>query len=480
MKWKSFRKRKVAATILPFPFYFTGYNHKNVGFDLKQAVYIIEDGWNHQLIEQSNYDEIGRYLLKKTKSDKTHLNKFLDNSKYISNNFLGFCRSKLNTLSSVDDSELILHLNTFFEYYSSFSNANIPSWVFLADKIHDELKLVDDFIILSTPIHKTYASDFEVLYLKLLLRIKLGNINLDKVFIENSNPDLFIEINNFINRYFWFFFDYIGPNILTIDKLFKMFKDNTLSIDQINNRIREADEHPHKTKTKQESLESKYDYETKHLFDCLKKIAILQDIKKEITTESHYYLQQLLKEISLRTHYNYIDLYYLLPFEIEESLINKKNYSDIINIRRGRSITLFDGTGEISILTGESADDFLAKNNLKWISEELLYETDFVSGQSASKGIVTGNVKVLFSVEDIHKIKKGDILVTTMTTPDYILAMRKAAAFITDEGGITCHAAIIAREMNKPCIIGTKNATKILKDGDLVEVDANTGIVKKL
>ena len=61
---------------------------------------------------------------------------------------------------------------------------------------------------------------------------------------------------------------------------------------------------------------------------------------------------------------------------------------------------------------------------------------------------------------------------------NFIGAMEKAAAFVTDEGGITCHAAIIAREMKKPCIIGTKNATKVLKDGDIVEVDANTGIVK--
>ncbi len=65
-----------------------------------------------------------------------------------------------------------------------------------------------------------------------------------------------------------------------------------------------------------------------------------------------------------------------------------------------------------------------------------------------------------------------------MTSPDYILAMEKAAGFITDEGGLTCHAAIVAREMNKPCLIGTKIATKVLKDGDMVEVDAAKGIVK--
>ncbi|MEK7584386.1 MAG: PEP-utilizing enzyme, partial [Patescibacteria group bacterium] len=78
------------------------------------------------------------------------------------------------------------------------------------------------------------------------------------------------------------------------------------------------------------------------------------------------------------------------------------------------------------------------------------------------------------------RVLRGDVIVTTMTTPDYIAAMEKAAAFVTDEGGITCHAAIIAREMEKPCIIGTQNATQVLKDGDLVEVDADRGVVRIL
>ncbi len=67
-----------------------------------------------------------------------------------------------------------------------------------------------------------------------------------------------------------------------------------------------------------------------------------------------------------------------------------------------------------------------------------------------------------------------------MTRPDYLPAMKKASAFVTDEGGITCHAAIVAREMKKPCIVGTKIATKILKDGDEVEVDANAGMIRVL
>ncbi|MEY3197555.1 MAG: hypothetical protein RL023_25 [Candidatus Parcubacteria bacterium] len=79
--------------------------------------------------------------------------------------------------------------------------------------------------------------------------------------------------------------------------------------------------------------------------------------------------------------------------------------------------------------------------------------------------------------EQIADAQEGDILVSTMTTPDFLPAMKKAAAIITDEGGITCHAAIVARELQKPCIIATKFATQILQDGDIVEVDAHKGSI---
>lgn len=85
---------------------------------------------------------------------------------------------------------------------------------------------------------------------------------------------------------------------------------------------------------------------------------------------------------------------------------------------------------------------------------------------------------VVTTYEEIGKVKSGDVLVSPMTDPYYVSAMTKAGAIITDEGGILSHAAIISRELGIPCVIGTKHATKILKDGDLVEVDANEGVVK--
>ena len=98
----------------------------------------------------------------------------------------------------------------------------------------------------------------------------------------------------------------------------------------------------------------------------------------------------------------------------------------------------------------------------------------------AMKGNARGRIKTVFGVRDIAKVKSGDIMVSTTTHPDYISAMHRAAAIVTDEGGLTSHAAIVSRELRIPCIVGTRIGTRIFKDGDLVEVDAQKGIVRKL
>lgn len=103
--------------------------------------------------------------------------------------------------------------------------------------------------------------------------------------------------------------------------------------------------------------------------------------------------------------------------------------------------------------------------------------TKEIRGVVASKGKTRGVVRILKYRSQIGDLLEGEVLVTEMTTPDYLPAMQKAAAIITNEGGITSHAAIISRELGKPCVVGTKNATTVLKNGDSVEVDADNGVI---
>jgi len=103
--------------------------------------------------------------------------------------------------------------------------------------------------------------------------------------------------------------------------------------------------------------------------------------------------------------------------------------------------------------------------------------TILIKGLGASPGIATGPVKFVPTPDKIDTMSKGDILVTDMTTPDFVPAMKKAAAIVTNAGGATCHAAIVSRELGVPCIVGTKKATSVLKDGMIITVDATRGIV---
>jgi phosphohistidine swiveling domain-containing protein len=115
--------------------------------------------------------------------------------------------------------------------------------------------------------------------------------------------------------------------------------------------------------------------------------------------------------------------------------------------------------------------------NFLFIQEDIV-TADVIKGATAFKGRVKGRVRILRQKSSISSLQEGEILVSPMTTPSFLPAMKKAAAIVTDEGGITCHAAVVAREIARPCITGTKIATKFLRDGDLVEVDANKGEVK--
>lgn len=103
-----------------------------------------------------------------------------------------------------------------------------------------------------------------------------------------------------------------------------------------------------------------------------------------------------------------------------------------------------------------------------------------IQGKVGSHGKTKGIVQKILNTNDISKFKEGNVLVAVYTAPDLVPAMKKACAIITDTGGITSHAAIVSRELGKPCVVGLKIATQVLKDGDLIEVDAERGVVRKL
>jgi phosphoenolpyruvate synthase/pyruvate phosphate dikinase len=205
-----------------------------------------------------------------------------------------------------------------------------------------------------------------------------------------------------------------------------------------------------------------------------REFAFLRTYRSDVLYRSGYRAVNLLREVSKRAGLDNYDFVYFTNDEI----LNMSRSKEIpiseeeIN-KRKIGYTIIYLNSEVNVLSGTEWRDKLQFLLDKKIQGE-------IKGNPAFPGKVRGKVRLVYQVWDIKKVQRGDILVAVMTFPSFIPAMEKASAFITDEGGILCHAAIVSREMRKPCIIGTKIATKVLKDGDLVEVDADKGTVKKL
>ena len=171
----------------------------------------------------------------------------------------------------------------------------------------------------------------------------------------------------------------------------------------------------------------------------------------------------------------YPDLGHLVVYITREELGNGVSVEELL--KRDSGFALIPGAFVGPISFEEFAQKF---HQFKFEIDKGNQDENGLKGQVAYQGKVRGIVSIVKRRDQIEAFKEGSVVVSPMTTPDMLPAMRKAVAFVTDEGGVTCHAAIIARELKKPCIIGTKIATQVLKDGDLVEVDADNGVVRVL
>lgn len=143
-----------------------------------------------------------------------------------------------------------------------------------------------------------------------------------------------------------------------------------------------------------------------------------------------------------------------------------------------------DHQNRVWILQARPETVWSKKNKEKKAGTEVKLTTDhkvLVKGLPASPGMAAGKCHVITDPKDINEFQEGEVLVTTMTSPDWVPAMKKAIAIVTDAGGMTCHASIVSRELGIPCVVGTKSrsveATKVLKSGQDITIDAQNGVV---
>jgi len=210
-------------------------------------------------------------------------------------------------------------------------------------------------------------------------------------------------------------------------------------------------------------------------------ISYTKDLRNATDDYVHCCFNNFYNEVAKRTGLERKDVSFLWDDELNE-LLKEKIKITSAQIEKKRKFCVAVSLSKLvdakQYYIGNSARNYYELISKKSNKQQNILFQNIIKGTIASTGMATGTVKVIGSASEVQKVKKGDILVAGMTSPKYMPAILNSSTIITDDGGLTCHAAIIARELKKPCIIGTKIATSVFHDGDLVEVDANKGIIE--
>jgi phosphohistidine swiveling domain-containing protein len=183
--------------------------------------------------------------------------------------------------------------------------------------------------------------------------------------------------------------------------------------------------------------------------------------------KTHELINPLFLEIAKRFSLTVKELKFLTPSEIK--LLLQGRQLDVVNLMKQREKCFFTHTH----------GHFVLHENSSLIIDDRI-ESEEIKGQGTFPAVYKGRVRLIKDQDDMQNVEDGDVIVLQMTTTDIIAkGLKKVGAIITDEGGLTCHAAVVSREFKIPALIGTGNATKILKDGDMVEVDTEKGMVRR-
>jgi phosphohistidine swiveling domain-containing protein len=373
-------------------------------------------------------------------------------------------------------------IDSFNETFSKFLIQRVQE---IIEKKNLTLNVAAVFSLLTTLPKNGLIIKEEIESLKILQKIsknkKTKNIFLNLKDFSKIPDDIDPKIHKIIKKHFykwsWIPFEYLGP-AYSIDHFLKHWHSLLKTRIKISQELKKLLAKPLKIKKERTKLYKKLNLnaENKNLFEIAADIIFLKGYRKDRCFFGFYVNNFILKEIAKRFNLSMEEVNLLTYEEIFDLLKKKRRISlRTINQRKGTTV-IWGNSKKMGILTGEKANAFIQSKNIE--TDKIVSSSKELKGICASSGKAMGRVKIINSVQEIEKMNQGDILVAHTTFPSLVPAMKKAAAIVTEDGGITCHAAIVSRELNLPCVTGVKNATKTLKDNDKIEVLADQGLVK--
>lgn len=294
-------------------------------------------------------------------------------------------------------------------------------------------------------------------------------------------PEIKSLIDTHIKKYHWVNTEYLGTS-WSIERWISLFKDALLSSPRPPaEQLKELEIMFDSAQAAKRNLikELGLPQDVIHSIDVLGEFLAQRDWTKGYFARSLPSLHKLLNEIGKRMKMDFKDILNLSYLEIFDYLKSGKVPSvRDIKQRKEAGYAFRVANGTLSLFSGDKhIKQILREEKIENPLDEVPKVAE-IKGLTASLGNVRGRVRVIDSASKIPEFLDGEILVTYMTTIEFTPLFRKAIAVITDEGGMSCHAAIVSREFKLPCIVGTKIGTRALKTGDMVEVDANKGIIK--
>lgn len=264
-----------------------------------------------------------------------------------------------------------------------------------------------------------------------------------------------ISGDDFIRKYWYIYGFWGGGKVLDKKRLGEDLKEKN---EELNFKNR---------KKIHQQAERKLERDTNNLIKILRLFALWREERKTYAQRLSLAYESIIVQAAEELKVSKKAVSYAFYEEAGQIKNNEKKFLS----RSQRCVLFFKKKSKKGVILPDKEANFIIEKFKKVEAKEL-------KGMTACKGKAKGIAKVIIKNSEFKKFKKGDILVTTMTRPEFIPLIKIAAAIITEEGGLTSHAAIVSREFNTPCIVGAKNVTQLLQSGDLVEVDADKETIK--
>lgn len=405
-----------------------------------------------------------------------------------------------NDLEKLSSQELIELLKRFIDmqeieyaYGTALPILDFHNFSFIEGNLNRLLKekvpvkdFQEYFAVFTEPEKNSFAQDQEDDLLRLCARWNNEAWRKDVLgmsFSENKEayPDFHDELTQHTQKYAWVYYTYSGPAFEEED-FYKFIVDYvSKGIDPQQKLLEKKEKRGRIARLKKEYLEKlKPSGLDGFVLKIASKVIWTKPRRKDYQSKSYYHVEKLCREIAKRLSVSLGQVRSAPVDFLEKALMGDDVDWSVADNMEKFHICLPNDDGSIVTLVGDKAEEF-SKNQIKRKNDgQEIPKTEELKGSIACRGKAIGIAKIINLPEDMAKMEQGDILVSAATTPSIVMAMKKAAAIVTDEGGLTCHAAIVSRELGTPCVVGLKIVTKIIKDGDLVEVDADKGIVRIL